>query len=410
MFRKLRSCMPNFVGRRNRVVARHLFITWDGPQVNYLEGLFIPIFKELEKHGHKFHVLQFSWGSKRRRNEVRNICLALGVPYRSVAVVRRFGPIGPFLTAIFGARHIRAAVRDWKIDTLMPRSLMPALATLCFRERGKLKIVFDADGFAADERVDFAGATAKGLQYRTLREIEAQMLRSADAILTRSEAAVSILQAREGAGTNASKYFVVSNGRKGGALPLVDRERIGHSSLVLCYAGSIGEQYCPKKMIYFANTLRHFVPDLTFKVFTADREKMMEAVSEFGLARASWISIDCVSSQDLPSRLADCDLAFSYRKEAFSTQGVAPIKLGEYLLAGLPIIGTPGVGNTQPLIDADVFIPSDGENAIEVLRWIEESLVPRRDVIRIKCQKLAEEHFSLAESVRRYLQALNSVS
>ncbi len=38
-----------------------LFITWDGPQVSYLESLFVPIFRKLEERcGAHFHVLQFT--------------------------------------------------------------------------------------------------------------------------------------------------------------------------------------------------------------------------------------------------------------------------------------------------------------------------------------------------------------
>ena len=31
-----------------------LFISWDGPQVSYLEGLFLPIFRALKTHGIQF--------------------------------------------------------------------------------------------------------------------------------------------------------------------------------------------------------------------------------------------------------------------------------------------------------------------------------------------------------------------
>ena len=42
-------------------MERLLFITWDGPQVSYLEGLFFPILKGL-KPRYEIHVVQFTWG------------------------------------------------------------------------------------------------------------------------------------------------------------------------------------------------------------------------------------------------------------------------------------------------------------------------------------------------------------
>lgn len=41
-----------------------LFVTWDGPQVSYLEGLFLPIFKALKSAGIHVHVLQFTWAEQ----------------------------------------------------------------------------------------------------------------------------------------------------------------------------------------------------------------------------------------------------------------------------------------------------------------------------------------------------------
>ena len=146
-----------------------LFITWDGPHTSYLEGLFLSIFKGLAKHGHHFHVLQFTWANTEAVLHTKAICEAAGVPYKSVPIWRRAGSAGSFASAIMGRSHIRNAIRNWNIDTLMPRSLMPALAVLAMGSHRGLKLVFDADGFAADERVDFGGLSPKSATYWILR-------------------------------------------------------------------------------------------------------------------------------------------------------------------------------------------------------------------------------------------------
>ncbi len=222
-------------------MANCLFITWDGPNTSYLEGLFLPIFDELAEHGHNFHILQFTWGSSEQIESTASFCRAAQIPYRSVKISRRLGPAGPFLSAVRGARHIGAAIRDWKIDTLMPRSLMPAIATLSMRNQPALRIIFDADGFVADERVDFAGLSPKSISYRILRDVEAQMVRVADIVLTRTDAAISILLARAGSGTDPAKFRVVTNGRR-----MVPLEKIveptERNGPVVGYIGTIGPQ------------------------------------------------------------------------------------------------------------------------------------------------------------------------
>ena len=44
-----------------------LFMTWDGPQTSYMEGLFMPILSEVQNRtNYKIHVIQFTWGSQER--------------------------------------------------------------------------------------------------------------------------------------------------------------------------------------------------------------------------------------------------------------------------------------------------------------------------------------------------------
>jgi hypothetical protein len=386
-------------------MSKCLFITWDGPQVSYLEGLFLPIFEGLAEHGHQFHVLQFTWGSSERVASTEALCRAANIPYRSVTINRRLGPIGPLLSAVLGARHIRTAVRDWGIDTLMPRSLMPALATLSMRDRKGLRIIFDADGFAVDERVDFAGLSPGSFNYRIMRDIESQMVRVADSVLTRTNSAIPILQARAGAGTDPSKYFVVSNGRE--VVPLCyGDDTVDEIGPVVGYIGSIGQQYCPEIMLDVAMALRSRYPDLKFQIFSADGDNMKKTLCNKGLTNTEWISIERIAPQDVTKRLARCDVGLSFRQPMFSTQGIAPIKLGDYLLAGVPIVGFPGVGNTQPLVDAGVFFPSDGSNLDDIVEWFSRTVKGDRHGVRTKCRRLGEEHFSVKGSVERYLLAL----
>lgn len=390
-------------------MSRCLFITWDGPQVSYLEGLFLPIFEGLAEHGHRFHVLQFTWGNPDRIAAIEALCRTAGIPYRAVMVNRRFGAIGPLITAVWGAKHIKSVVRDWQIDTLMPRSLMPALSTLAMRDRKGLRVIFDADGFAADERVDFSGLSPHSLNYRIMRDIEAQMVRVSDAVLTRTEAAIPILRARAGAGADSSKYYVVTNGRRISPLPRDPQSRSERDGPAICYAGSIGDQYCPDTMLAVACAIRASHPDLKFKVFSADGENMKNAIAASRLNDSEWISIERVAPQDVPSQLARCDVGFSFRKPTFSTQGIAPIKLGDYLLAGLPIIGSAGVGNTQPLIEAGVFFPSDGSNKDEIVDWVSGTVMKNRETIRETCRNIGATWFSVSDSVDRYLLSFKAL-
>lgn len=387
-----------------------LFITWDSPNTSYLEGLFLPIFEALQNRGFRFHVMQFSWGEETTHINRAQQARRAGIPYHHIKILRCAAPAGPFLSALIGTRHIRRAIKEWSIDTLMPRSLMPALAVLRLPkvERKKLKIVFDADGLAIDERVDYGGLSRHSLAYRILRDIESEMLRSSDMVLVRTEQAAEILQAREGAGTTPARYHIVSNGVD--PVPYVSAisslSKDSTTPFTLCYCGSIGKQYRLREMLELAKRLKLQLPDLHFRIFTRATHEVTQERARQGLEAATWIHVQSLQQRAVAQALAHCDVGLALRQQTFSSRGVLPIKIGEYLLAGLPIIGTPGIGRTANLEYEGVFRSAETQDLEQTFAWILKDVVPRREMYRQMCHAAGLRYFSLDSTVASYERAL----
>src|SRR5689334_17603136 len=176
--------------------CRVLFVTWDGPQVSYLESLFVPIFERLGGLGVHFDVLQFRWGEPALTIRANRRCRDAGLGYRAEIVRRGLPVVAPFLTALLGSREIRKAVRDFESDLVMPRSLLPALAVLGAGGNRLRPMIYDADGLEADERVDFRGLSRGNPVYRLLRQIERQAVIQARSVLVRSADAAAVLAER----------------------------------------------------------------------------------------------------------------------------------------------------------------------------------------------------------------------
>lgn len=390
-----------------------LFVTWDGPQTSYLEGLFLPIFARLRQEGYAFHVLQFSWASPEVRSNRAAAAAAHGIPYRAINIIKRGGPVGPGIGVLRATGHIRRAVRDWDIDTLMPRALIAALAVLRLRQREKdrLTIVFDSDGLAADERVDFRGDSPHRMAYRLLRDVEGEMVRQSDAVLCRTEAACDILHARAGAGTSRELFHVVSNGVDPARFreALSSRKEMPGRGFTLCYCGSIGVQYRLPDMLFLAKALHEHIPDLRFHIYTGSPDAVRSELGNTGLQDADWILCQRLAAHDVPGALAACDLGLALRSTRFSMSAVSPIKLGEYLMAGVPVVGTPGVGDTAPLIERGVFLASDGKDIRPILRWITEEIRPDRERWLQRCHEVAVEKLSVEAAAELYGMALSSV-
>lgn len=397
-----------------------LFVTWDGPQVSYLESLFLPIFKQLQNFGIQFHVLQFSWSCPEVTEQRRQECESKGCSYTYVPVIRKHVALGGLVTSLLGARQVRKAIDEHDIDIIMARSTLPALSTLLYLRGRKTPFVFDADGLPLDERVDFAGQRSSSLVYRFLRDIEAQAVRRADVVLTRSRKAISILQARAGAGTAEGKFHVVSNGRDKAlfspgeaAARIAVKERLGITAdaPLLVYAGSLGPQYSPEGMLELFRLIRQSCPDAHFLVLSGSPEVMTDLISTYESSLASGMTVMRVDANEVPGWLAAADLGLAFREPTFSMQGVAPIKLGEYQLCGVPAVATRGVGDSH-FIDEDAGFPVNGCDAdtlASVAEWFIHKVLPSREGYRIHCRSVGVDHFSLEASVEAYRKALLSI-
>lgn len=396
-----------------------LFVTWDGPQVSYLESLFLPIFEGLRAHGYRFHVLQFTWGDPGRQEARRRLGQAMGIPYRAVQVWRRPVALGSALTALLGQRHIRQAVDDWGIELLLPRSTLPGWSALWALRRLALPLVFDADGLPLDERVDFAGQSPEAVAHRLLRDVEARLVRRADVVLTRSHQGADILLCRAGAGTVPAKFHVVGNGRCpqrfSPASPgqrLRTRRELGleADAPLLAYAGSLGEQYCLPEMMSLLGHVHARCPAARLLLLTADVQAARAALARFP-GQAGLVCVRAVAPGDVPRHLACADLGLALRRASFSMQAVSPIKIGEYLLCGLPVLASRDVGNVQALQGPCVFVPTDdGEAELRrAAQWFIETVLPRREGLREASRQLGLRHYTLQSSVQAYVHALSAV-
>jgi len=395
-----------------------LFVTWDGPQVSYLESLFLPIFSRLKKIGINFHILQFGWADSNRIACTRDFCEQVGIPYRAVNVWRHPVKLGSFLTALLGAKYVGRISNEWSIDILMPRSTLPALMCLRAIKSTRLTVIFDADGLPLDERVDFTSASASSIALRVLRDIEAEMVRRADRVLTRTRWAADVLLARAGAGTSANKFHVVGNGRDSEQFSVsteasaIARHELGidASTPLLVYAGSLGEQYCVIEMLQLFRvvSLRH--PGARLLILSGAPEIARAALANFSTLQPATI-IKSVSSTEVPRYLACADLGLALRRPSFSMQAVAPIKVGEYLLCGLPVVATNGVGDTSRIRENIGFLVERmDQNEMEaVADWFFSTVLPDRHGFAKRCRTLGCESFSLDSCVDDYVSAFRGL-
>lgn len=423
-----------------------LFITWDGPQTSYMEGLFMPIFQEIAKQGdYKFHVVQFTWADDKKIAHTQAAADKMGITYAAWPVLRKPNvSVGSLLTVLSSAGKIKKYIRENNIHIVMPRSTFPAMivnqinfpfashAFFPFRglrgasffpfrglRGGKVpfrgfrgKLIFDADGLPIEERIDFAGLKKESFQYKLMKSAETKMLKSADAVITRSQKAIDIHIANIGE-SYRSKFSVVFNGRDKNVFdyqpPLREevRQELGlKDELLFVYAGSLGPQYCLTEMLEILKAYAE-KREAKFLILTGNTAF---AEQNIPTELKTHVILKSVPSEKVSFYLNGGDVAFGLRKPTFSMQGVAPIKLGEYLLCGLPVIASKGIGDTEKILEnfeeCYLYDHSIGllPQIAQIKNFVEKAIFANRNNIAEK----AQDYFSLEAAAESYIKAIKN--
>jgi len=151
----------------------------------------------------------------------------------------------------------------------------------------------------------------------------------------------------------------------------------------------------------FVEALRKAQPGrrVAFRVLTGSPESgrtLFEGLADTSVAR--------VPPQEVPSELQLSDLGLAFREPSFSQAGVCPIKVGEYLLCGVPVVANGGIGD----LDA-VLRPAFAS----VVATLDEGTVRRAganlDITSLDgsaARAAGEDSFSLTRAVQGYRAAL----
>ncbi|WP_215226800.1 glycosyltransferase family protein [Echinicola shivajiensis] len=393
-----------------------LFITWDSDSTNYLESLFLPILAGIQEENIlSCSILQFSWAKPDKINCLKKLAEEKGVAYYHHSITRNPHPLlGSLWTVHQGRKMIKKLIKQEGFNIIMPRSTMPALMVnklWWFMKRKEVKVVFDADGLPLEERLDFTSLKSTDFQYKYLKRQETKMLKKADKILCRTQKSIDYHIPKVGE-SRRTDFHLVGNGRDKDFFTFSEQNRnrirmnlgLKEGDKLWIYTGSLGPQYALKDMVGIFELYLEEHPTSRFLVLSANVNYLNQHIPK---NLKDKIIHRLVPFKEIPAYLSAADIALSLRLPAWSMRGVAPIKQGEYLLMGLPIIASSKIGDTEFLFQSMPFIHlyyhADKERQEKAVEWFDQLPPVNRQEIR----DFALEHFSLEKSIGSYKKALS---
>src|SRR5690606_16937183 len=308
---------------------------------------------------------------------------------------------------------IKKYIQEHKIDILMPRATFPAFMVNQIQKDFTGKIIFDADGLPIEERVDFAGLQKGSRQYRWMKSIETQMLKSADAVITRSQKAIEIHLQNIGE-QHRNKFSVVINGRNKDHFDYnhefreIVRKKLGvNNEFLFIYVGSLGAKYALHEMynIYKEASKNR---STAFLVLTGDQTYIKNNIPNY---QEEGIIIKTVKASEVADYISAADLGFALIYPTFSMRAAVPTKLGEYLLCGLPVIASKGIGDSESILEnfEECYLFDHARNFEENLEAIEEFIENPTFADREEIRRKALETFSLESASESYIYVLRNI-
>ena len=389
---------------------RILFITWDGPQTQYLGRLFLPVFERLASAGYRITILQFSSAGPELRRWIHSQCVESGVQYVSVPVIKRLGIFGFIMSVVRGSAWLTFRLAQREYDIVIVRSIVPALVFLLTQGKRRVPLVYDSDGLPVEQRLEFEGMKENGVLHKILLLAERVTLRRAVAVVSRSRFGTDTLRSRV-SGDASQKLFLEHNNGVGvisspNALEgpsEIDATNRRHFSVA--YVGSWGSQYCPEEMLDLVLALRERIPSTVFSIFSGDVEAVESDLKSHGLVNAGWVKVKKQKFDELHEALQEQDLGLALRSSSVTAKAVYPLKVADYLFAGLPVVGNVVADMESELVGTGVFLDITDRGLQEVVDWCEVIWRDNNDEFRAARVSLAQQLYRLDKTADVYRSA-----
>jgi glycosyltransferase involved in cell wall biosynthesis len=244
-------------------------------------------------------------------------------------------------------------------------SKMTCLSLDAVRGWPHAKVIYDCRGAEAFETIQSAGLadtpepqwpTSQRQQIERVMREERRAVEETAGVTCVSHAMVDSLRSRYPQ-TPAAKFFVVpccpNVNAFGNQIPHRDevRQTLGLTGkFVVTYLGSLVWYQMPEESLRIFRLIREIKPDAHFLAITTDPAKMQALVEKSGIP-ASDTTIRSFPPQEVPRWLVASDLALMLRDTTETNRVASPVKFGEYLAAGIPVIVSQHLGDCTGIVE-----------------------------------------------------------
>ena len=281
------------------------------------------------------------------------------------------------------------------------------------------RVVFDVRGDDVSETADQRGISDFSETSPDAAVVDAWTrqrfaVERADGVTAVSEAMLEVLEQRYGAVVRRNSLVIPCCPeieeflRQQEEREAVRKELGLRDRFVVIYLGSLAWYQMPAHSLRVFRIIRGIIPGAHFFALTTQPEAMRREIELAGIAPED-ATIRSVPPHEVPRLLAASDLGLLLRQEDAVNRVASPVKCGEYLAAGIPVVISRNLGDySRSIAESRLgtvvnLSAADSDLRTQLAPWLEEYLASPGSV-RDRCRTFAREHLSWDSFVPRRLE------
>ncbi len=392
-----------------------LYISYDGMTdplgqsqvINYLIGL--------SKKGNKFDILSFEKPDKYAslKDEIKTL-----LDHNNIGWYPQiFHTTPPIFSKIYDRVKLLSVAKKLhkknKYNLIHCRSYTAAEVGLQLKRETGVKFLFDMRGFWADEKADGNSWNTKKWFWRKVynhyKQKEKEFVTEANHIISLTHAGKSEIQTWPFYDKNIPitvipccaniDFFLETDKSKKD----IARKKLNITTeaYVISYLGSLGAWYMIDEMLSLFEVLLLKKPTAVFLIITnSDHKMVLQKLAAHNLPNDRFV-LHTVPFSQVPEYMYASDISISFIKPVYSKISSSPVKIGEILSMGIPLIAN-GIGDTSVLLRenkvgalVENFDKRYYQNAVDEIDNLAN--IPPEQI-----RKVAAEKFSLKNGIEDY--------
>jgi glycosyltransferase involved in cell wall biosynthesis len=381
----------------------------------------IPYLIGLTREGYKFTILSCEKPDKyeKYKDIIEDICLKNHIKWVPLLYTKTPPILSTIVDVINLNREANKIYRAKPYQMVHARgAYMTSMIALALKRKFKIKYIFDMRGFWADERIDGNIWKLSNPIFRIIYDFfkrkEKEFLETADHVITLTHVAKREIHSWKNIINNPVPITVIpccadmstfSIDKVDPTLKssLKKELHLKDSDYILLYLGSLGTWYMLDEMLDFFKVLLSIKNNAKFLFVTNDaKEGILEIAAKKNINGDALIIINS-SFAKVPTYISLADSSIFFIKPAYSKKGSSPIKQGELMSMGVPVVCNSNVGDTADIVNryhSGVVVGSfDNVKYEETVSQLLNTNFDKEAITNG-----AKDYFSVEEGIKKYLE------